>query len=52
MNQLNFNQKNHCKTKYEEPQIELIRFSCTDIITASVSKDENQGEWDPQSAED
>lgn len=34
------------KTVYEKPKIDLIQFSCEDIIT--TSGDPNQGEWDPQ----
>ena len=37
---------------YEEPQIDIIQFSCADIITASGLGDENQGEWDPQCIDD
>ena len=37
---------------YVEPQIEIIQFTCVDIITTSViipeGSDENQGGWDPQ----
>ena len=44
------------KRNYENPMIEIIAFSCTDIITTSGMIDEtigeitdkNQGEWDPQ----
>lgn len=36
------------KAAYEEPDIEIICFSCEDILTTSGGKDENQGEWDPQ----
>ena len=35
------------KLDYEVPEIDLIPFSCADIITASGVGDENQGEWDP-----
>ena len=38
------------KTTYKEPQIDIIRFSCADIIT--TSGDPNQGEWDPQLIDD
>ena len=38
------------KRMYEDPQIDLIQFSCVDIITASG--DPNQGEWDPQVVDD
>jgi hypothetical protein len=40
------------KTMYEEPKIDIIQFSCVDIITTSVNGDENQGEWDPQAIDD
>ena len=40
------------KTMYDEPQIDIIQFSCADIITASGLGDENQGEWDPQCVDD
>lgn len=36
------------KVMYEEPQIDIIQFSCADIITTSGNGDEDQGEWDPQ----
>ena len=36
------------KINFENPAIEIINFSCEDIITASGIVDENQGEWDPQ----
>ena len=36
------------KINYEVPTIDIVRFSCTDIITTSENGDENQGEWDPQ----
>ena len=36
------------KANYEIPTMNLIRFSCADMITASENGDENQGEWDPQ----
>ena len=36
------------KAMYEEPQIDILQFSCADVITASGMGDENQGEWDPQ----
>ena len=36
------------KTNYEVPAIDIIRFSCADIITTSGNGDSNQGEWDPQ----
>ena len=44
------------KANYENPIIEVIVFSCADIITTSgiidettgTITDENQGEWDPQ----
>ena len=36
------------KTMYDAPRIDIIRFSCADIITTSGSGDKNQGEWDPQ----
>jgi len=36
------------KSNYAPPQIDIIRFSFLDIITASENGDENQGEWDPQ----
>ena len=37
------------KSQYVSPKIEIIRFSCADIITMSGG-DSNQGEWDPQPA--
>ena len=40
------------KMMYEEPKIDIIQFSCADIITASGLGDENQGEWDPQCIDD
>ena len=40
------------KTMYEEPKIDIIQFSCVDIITTSINGDENQGEWDPQAIDD
>ena len=36
------------KADYEAPVIDIIRFSCADILTTSGIRDENQGEWDPQ----
>ena len=36
------------KTNYAVPTIEIIQFSCADIITTSGNGDPNQGEWDPQ----
>ena len=50
MNQTTINQDIFFKTKYEEPRIDLIKFSCADIIT--TSGDPNQGEWDPQCIND
>ena len=38
------------KLMYEEPQIDIIQFSSTDIIT--TSGDPNQGEWDPQTIDE
>lgn len=35
------------KAKYEEPKIDVILFSCANILTVSEGKDENEGEWDP-----
>lgn len=35
------------KIGYESPQINIVQFSCDDIIT--TSGDKNQGEWDSQS---
>lgn len=40
------------KINYEVPTIDNINFSYADIITTSVSGDENQGEWDPQAIGD
>ena len=33
------------RSKYVSPEVDVIRFSASDIITNS---DSNQGEWDPQ----
>ena len=44
MNTLNITRK----TNFESPAIEIIKFSCADIITTSGLVDEDQGEWDPQ----
>ena len=40
------------KLMYEEPQFDIIQFSCVDIITTSGNSDDNQGEWDPQVIDD
>ena len=40
----------YSKLEYEPPKIEIISFSCEDIITYS-GPDENDGEWDPQTDE-
>ena len=40
------------KTNYEVPKIDIIQFSCADIITTSGNGDENQGEWDTQAIDD
>ena len=37
------------KTKYVSPEVDVIRFSASDIITDSLTGgDPNQGDWDPQ----
>ena len=36
------------KTIYEVPTIDIIKNSYVDVITTSGNRDENQGEWDPQ----
>ena len=36
------------KTVYEEPSVDIIKFSFRDIVSTSGPWDENQGEWDPQ----
>ena len=50
MNQIHPQQCVVFKTMYKEPQIDIIQFSCADIVTASG--DQNQGEWDPQFIDD
>ncbi len=35
------------KARYKEPKIDVILFSCTNILTVSGGGDENAGEWDP-----
>ena len=44
----NTRQITYLKTNYEVPTIDIIHFSCEDIITTSGNGDVNQGEWDPQ----
>ena len=36
------------KMTYVKPEMEVIGFSCEDIMTTSGNGDDNQGEWDPQ----
>jgi len=43
---MNSQELNIAKASYETPDVDVIVVPCVDIITAS--KDENQGEWDPQ----
>lgn len=50
MNQFTLKQDIPIKAMYEEPQIDIVQFSCADIIT--TSGDLNQGEWDPQCIND
>ena len=50
MKQMKSYQYNVPKAMYEEPKINIIQFSCADIIT--TSGDPNQGEWDPQCIND
>ena len=50
MNRSTIKQDIHSKAMYEEPKINIIQFSCADIIT--TSGDPNQGEWDPQCIND
>lgn len=52
MNQSTIKQDSYFKTMYEEPRIDIVQFSCADIITTSGIGDENQGEWDPQAIDD
>ena len=40
------------KTMYEAPRLDIIQFSCADIITTSGNLDDNQGEWDPQAIDE
>ena len=40
------------KAAYEEPSMEILHFSCDDIVTSSTFIDENEGEWDPQEVDD
>ncbi len=35
------------KARYEEPKIDVILFSCANVLTASEVEDQNTGEWDP-----
>ena len=35
-------------SNYICPKIDIVKFSCLDIMTTSKNRDENQGEWDPQ----
>lgn len=39
---------NNPKANFEIPAIEIIKFTCEDVITESGIGDANQGEWDPQ----
>lgn len=48
MKQMKSHQRTIPQTMYEEPKIDIIQFSCADIITTSGNLDDNQGEWDPQ----
>ena len=48
MKQMKSHQSIVSKTMYEKPKIDIIQFSCADIITTSGNFDNNQGEWDPQ----
>ena len=50
MNQSTIKQDIPLKTMYEEPRMDIIQFSCADIIT--TSGDPDQGEWDPQCIND
>ena len=36
------------KSVYEEPSVDIIKFSFRDIVSTSGPTDPNQGEWDPQ----
>lgn len=40
------------KAAFEEPAMEILHFSCDDIVTSSTFIDENEGEWDPQKIDD
>ena len=40
------------KAEFEEPAMEILHFSCDDIVTVSTVIDENEGEWDPQEVDD
>ena len=48
MNQTVCKKNNSLNAMYEEPQMDIVYFSCADIITTSGNGDDNQGEWDPQ----
>jgi len=37
------------KVVYEQPIIKIVEYQDKSVITSSGNKDENQGEWDPQS---
>ena len=48
MKQMKPRKKELLKTVYEEPSVDIIKFSFRDIVSTSGPWDENQGEWDPQ----
>lgn len=35
------------KAIYQSPEIEIVVFSDTGVLTMSNVRDENEGEWDP-----